>query len=88
MKTLNLKLSLATYNLLCDNRQLNPDYIKEVFSLADNLEDLPELKTPTVNYALKVDNAFHLYLKRCALEMDITLSELSGRLFEKYYRKG
>lgn len=88
MKTLNLKLSLSTYNLLCDNGQLNPNYIKEVFAIADSLEDLPELKAPTVNYALKVDNAFHLNLKRCALENDLTLSEISGRLFEKYYKRG
>lgn len=88
MKTLNIKLSLDTYNLLCDNGQLNPTYIKEILLLDSNYENLPELSSPTVNYALKVDNDFHLNLKRCALENEMTLAEISGRLFEKNYNRG
>ena len=88
MKTLNIKLSLDTYNLLCDNGQLNPTYVKEILSLDSNLEILPELSSPTVNYALKVDKAFHLQLKHCALENEMTLAEISGRIFEKNYNRG
>lgn len=87
MKTLNIKLSLDTYNLLCDNGQLNPPFVKEILSLDNNFENLLELSAPTVNYALKVDNAFHLQLKRCALESNMTLAELSGRLFEHNYNR-
>lgn len=87
MKTLNIKLSLDTYNLLCDNGQLNPPFVKEVLSLDNKLKKLPELSSPTVNYALKVDNAFHLHLKRWALENSMTLAELSGRLFENNYNR-
>lgn len=87
MKTLNIKLSLDTYNLLCDNGQLNPPFVKEILSLNNNFENLPELSAPTVNYALKVNNAFHLQLKRCALENEMTLAEISGRLFENNYNR-
>ena len=87
MKTLNIKLSLDTYNLLCDNGQLNPPVVKEILSLDNNLQNLPELSSPTLNYALKVDNAFHLHLKRCALENEMTLAEISGRLFESNYNR-
>ena len=87
MRTLNIKLSLDTYNLLCDNGQLNPPFVKEILYLDNNFDSLPELSTPTVNYALKVDIAFHLHLKRCALEKNMTLTELSGRLFENNYNR-
>ena len=87
MKTLNMKITIDTYNILCDKGQLNPPFINEILSLDNNLQNLPEFSAPTVIYALKVDNAFHLHLKRCALENNMTLAEISGRLFENNYNR-
>lgn len=90
MKTLNMQITLSTYQQLSDNGELNPPFISKVLSNAymsysdNNIGK--ELKQPTAKYALKIDDVVHYEFKRSALENSITLSELSGRLFEKYYQ--
>lgn len=89
MKTLNMQITLSTYQELSDNGQLNPTFISGVLYNAYfdySQKNIPkELKQPTAKYALKIEDDVHIDFKRSALENGITLSELSGRLFEYYY---
>lgn len=91
MKTLNMQISLSTYQLLSDNGQLNPSFINDVLITAHanySYKNIgAELKEPTVKYALKVAEEMHYDFKKTAVDLKITLSELSGRLFEKYYNE-
>ena len=91
MKTLNMQITLSTYQELSDNEQLNPTFISGVLYNAYfdySQKNIPkELKQPTAKYALKISEEIHLDFKRAALENNITLSELSGCLFEKYYNE-
>lgn len=108
MKTLNMDITLTTYNELSDNGELNPPFIRGILEQAcQNLDQeeinklkgksykdyntvatqLPDMPEAIVKYTLKIDDEVHHTFKQLALDERVTLSEISGRIFVKYYNE-
>ena len=88
MKSLNVKIPLPLAQLMDDNEQLNPIYLTEFITA--NLDNADSLDKPIsdlcYNYTFKIDNALHKTIKLKALEVDLPMNDLVGRLLAKFYQ--
>ena len=88
MKSLNVKIPLPVAQLMDDNAQLNPIYLTEFITA--NLSHSDSLDKPIsdlcYNYTFKIDNKLHKTIKLKALEVDLPMNDLVGRLLAKFYQ--
>ena len=88
MKSLNVKIPLPLAQLMDDNTQLNPIYLTEF--ITTNLSHADSLDKPIsdlcYNYTFKIDNKLHKTIKLKALEVDLPMNDLVGRLLAKFYQ--
>lgn len=87
MKSLNVKIPLSIAQHMDDSAQLNPTYITTF--ITDHLFNAVNLDKPiselSYNYTFKIDSALHKAIKLIALEEDLPMNELVGRLLAKFY---
>lgn len=87
MKSLNVKIPLSVAQRMDDNAQLNPIYLTQF--IIDNLTYVYSLDKPinelSYNYTFKIDTDLHKSIKLIALEADLPMNELVGRLLAKFY---
>ena len=95
MKTLNIKIPLSIAQQLDDREHLNPIYLTQF--ITDNLPrgynllsrdyslDKP-IGELSYNYTFKITKDLHKSIKLIALEVDLPMNELIGRLLVMYYR--
>ena len=88
MKSLNVKIPLPVAQLMDDNAQLNPVYLTEFINA--NLSHADSLEKPIsdlcYNYTFKIDNKLHKTIKLKAIELDLPMNDLVGRLLVKFYQ--
>ena len=88
MKSLNVKIPLPLAQLMDDNAQLNPIYLTEFITA--NLDHADSLDKPIsdlcYNYTFKIDSKLHKSIKLKALEVDLPMNDLVGRLLAKFYQ--
>ena len=88
MKSLNVKIPLPVAQLMDDNAHLNPIYLTEFITA--NLSHADSLDKPIsdlcYNYTFKIDNKLHKSIKLKALEVDLPMNDLVGRLLAKFYQ--
>ena len=87
MKSLNIKIPLSDAQDMDDNAQLNPIYLSEFITATLNRTDSLDnpIRELCYNYTFKIDNDLHKAIKLKALELDLPMNDLVGRLIEKYY---
>lgn len=90
MKSLNIKIPLSIAQQLDDRDQLNPNFLKNfiteyMYHSQCVTFDKPLIEIP-YTYTFKVDDNIHKMLKLEAIERDIPMNELIGRLLVMYYR--
>lgn len=87
MKSLNVKIPLPVAQRMDDGAQLNPTYLSEfIISTLDYADSLDKpISDLCYNYTFKIDNELHKSIKLKALEVDLPMNDLVGRLIEKYY---
>ena len=87
MKSLNVKIPLPIAERMDDNAQLNPIFLTQF--ITDNLSYVYSLDKPinelSYNYTFKIDTDLHKSIKLIALEADLPMNELIGRLLVKFY---
>ena len=87
MKSLNVKIPLSIAQHMDDSAQLNPTYITKF--ITDHLFSAVSLDKPiselSYNYTFKIDSELHKAIKLIALEEDLPMNELVGRLLAKFY---
>lgn len=87
MKSLNVKIPLSVAQLMDDSAQLNPSYLATF--IVDHLDHADKLDKPiselSYNYTFKIANDLHKTIKLKAMEVDLPMNELVGRLLAKYY---
>lgn len=87
MKSLNAKIPLSVAQRMDENAQLNPTYLAQF--ITDNLSYIYSLDKPinelSYNYTFKIDDDLHKSIKLIALEADLPMNELVGRLLAKFY---
>ena len=87
MKSLNVKIPLTVAQRMDDNAQLNPIFLTQF--ITDNLSYVYSLDKPinelSYNYTFKIDTDLHKSIKLIALEADLPMNELVGRLLAKFY---
>ena len=87
MKNLNVKIPLSIAQHMDDKAQLNPTHLSEFITA--NLSHADSLDKPITelcyNYTFRVDNELHKAIKLKAMEIDLPMNELVGRLIENYY---
>ena len=87
MKSLNVKIPLEVAQRMDDNAHLNPIYLSKFIRgnliHADNLEH--PISDLCYNYTFKIDNDLHKSIKLKALEVNLPMNELVGRLIDKFY---
>lgn len=87
MKSISIKIPLEVAQHMDDRAQLNPIYLTEFITAklnhADSL-DKP-ISDLCYNYTFKIDNELHKTIKMKAMEVDLPMNDLVGRLIEKYY---
>ena len=87
MKSLNIKIPISDAQDMDDNAQLNPTYLSEFITAtlihADSL-DMP-ISDLCYNYTFKIDSELHKAIKLKALEVNLPMNELVGRLIDRYY---
>ena len=90
MKSLNVKIPITIAQRMYDAGELNPIYLSEfIISTLDNADSLDKpISELCYNYTFKIDDSLHKTIKLKALEVDIPMNELVGRLIEKYYYYG
>ena len=88
MKSLNVKIPITIAQRLDDNAQLNPIYLTEFITA--NLSHADSLEQPIsdlcYNYTFKIDNKLHKTIKLKAIELDLPMNDLVGRLLVKFYQ--
>lgn len=89
MKSLNIKIPLSTAQLMDDNAELNPNYITSFIAThlryATKAKD-HEMTGLAYNYTFKVPSDLHKAVKLKAIELDLPMNELVGRLLDYYYK--
>lgn len=88
MKSLNVKIPITIAQHMDDNTQLNPIYLTEFITA--NLSQADSLEKPIsdlcYNYTFKIDSKLHKSIKLKALEVDLPMNDLVGRLLAKFYQ--
>ena len=91
MKTINIKIPLEIAQDMDDRARLNPHWITSFivtyWSYVSLAKDRP-IEGLTYNYAFKVDNDIHKMVKMKAVEFDMPMNELLGRLIQRFYKVG
>lgn len=91
MKTINIKIPLNIAQDLDDRARLNPQWLTS-FILA-NWENVTLVIDKPVeglsyNYSFKVDDKLHKMVKLKAVELNMPMNELLGRLLQIFYKVG
>ena len=88
MKSLNVKIPITIAQHMDDNEQLNPIYLTEFITA--NIRHADSLEKPIsdlcYNYTFKIDNKLHKTIKLKAIELDLPMNDLVGRLLVKFYQ--
>ena len=88
MKSLNIKIPISDAQDMDDNAQLNPIYLTEFITA--NLDQADCLDKPIsdlcYNYTFKIDDDFHKLIKLKAIEVDLPMNDIVGRLLAKFYQ--
>lgn len=91
MKTINVKIPLDIAQDLDDRAKLNPQWLTSFILFywphVDQVKDKP-VEGLTYNYAFKVEDDFHKMIKLKAVELDMPMNELLGRLVQRFYKVG
>jgi len=91
MKTINIKIPLNIAQDLDDNARLNPQWLTS-FILANWSQVSIVIDKPveglSYNYSFKVDDKLHKMVKLKAVELDIPMNDLLGRLLQIFYKVG
>ena len=90
MKSLNIKIPLPIAQQMNDKAQLNAHYLEQfiteyMYHSQGVTFDKP-LAELTYTYTFKVHDSIHKMLKLEAIERDLPMNELIGRLIAMYYR--
>lgn len=87
MKSLNVKIPVSIAQDMDSNEELNPMLLSAF--ITRNLIHADSLDKPITelcyNYTFKIDDELHKTIKLKALEIDLPMNELVGRLLDKYY---
>lgn len=87
MKSMNVKIPLDIAARMSDNAELNPSFITGL--IVTNFRSLPKLvekiEEPAFNYTFKIDSDLHKSIKFKAIELDLPMNELIGRLIVEFY---
>lgn len=86
MKTMNVKIPLDVAQKMSDNGHLNGEYIKELIIMKIE-QELPaeELGGVPFNYSFKIPDNIHKLVKLKAIEKNLPMNDLIGRLIVRYY---
>ena len=88
MKSLNIKIPVPVAQRMDDNAQLNPVYLTQF--IIENIDRDYSLDKPIselcYNYTFKIDDGFHKLIKLKAIELDLPMNDLVGRLLVKFYQ--
>ena len=91
MKTINIKIPLDIAQDLDDRARLNPQWLTSFivvnWKYVGLVADKP-LEGLTSNYSFKVVDELHKTVKFKAVELDLPMNELLGRLLQQYYKVG
>ena len=91
MKTINIKIPLDIAQDLDDRARLNPQWLTSFilvnWSYVDLVTDSP-VEGLTSTYSFKVDDDLHKMVKLKAVELDLAMNELLGRLLQRFYKVG
>lgn len=87
MKSLNIKIPISDAQDMDDNEQLNPTYLSEFITANLSHTDILDMPISELcyNYTFKIDSELHKSIKLKALEVNLPMNELVGRLIDKYY---
>lgn len=89
MKTINVKIPLKIAEDMDNRARLNPQWMTSFiivnWSYASLVNDRP-IEGLSYNYAFKVDSDIHRMVKLKAVEMDLPMNELLGRLLSSFYK--
>lgn len=87
MKSISIKIPVSIAQRMDDNAQLNPVYLTQF--IIDNLHQDDSLDKPIselcYNYTFKIGDDFHKLIKLKAIELELPMNEMVGRMFSKYY---
>ena len=89
MKTINIKIPLDIVQDLDERDRLNPQWLT-TFILAhwayvSLVKDKP-IEGLTYSYAFKIEDDIHKMVKLKAVEFDVPMNELLGRLLQRFYK--
>ena len=91
MKTINIKIPLDIAQDLDDRARLNPQWLTSFivvnWSYVSLVTDKPVVGM-AYNYSFKVDDDIHKMVKLKAVELDLPMNELLGRLLQRFYKVG
>lgn len=91
MKTINIKIPLDIAQDLDDRARLNPQWLTSFivvnWSFVNLVTDKP-VEGLTSNYSFKVVDDLHKMIKLKAVELDLPMNELLGRLLQSFYKVG
>lgn len=86
-KTLSVKIPIEIAKEMDDRAELNAPFITDFLSSTLEYEPHKHYSGLVHSYSMKVSPALHKQLKYRALDLDLTLSDLTARLFETWYWK-
>lgn len=89
LKTINIKIPLDIAQDLDDRARLNPQWLTSF--IVYHWPNVNQVKNKPVeglnyNYSFKVENYIHKMVKLKAVELDLPMNELLGRLLQQYYK--
>lgn len=86
LKSINAKIPLSVAQHLDDRGQLNPQYLT-YFIRFNMLRPIPDehIDELSYNYTFKIDADLHRSIKLCAMDNNLPMNELLGRLLKAYY---
>ena len=89
MKTINVKIPLDIAQDLDNRGRLNPQwlttFILSHWAYVGLVKDKP-IEGLTYSYAFKIDEKIHKMVKFKAVELDVPMNELLGRLLQRFYK--
>jgi hypothetical protein len=86
MKSLSIKIPLSIAQKMDERAELNPmwltDFIKDYIDLNAPEQPIQEL---TYNYTFKIGDSIHKQVKLKAIDCNLPMNDLVGRLIAEYY---
>lgn len=90
LKSLNIKIPVNIALKMEERGQLNPSYVSGL--IQDHLTDNKGLDKQIIglshNYTFKIDSNLHREVKLRAIEVELPMNELVGRLIQQHYGIG